>query len=33
MITSGLVEGSVKSLTGAWQPVGAQLRLNPLPNP
>uniref|UniRef100_A0A8C9K658 E3 ubiquitin-protein ligase n=1 Tax=Panthera tigris altaica TaxID=74533 RepID=A0A8C9K658_PANTA len=32
-ITSGLVEGSVKSLTGAWQPVGAQLRLNRCPTP
>lgn len=31
--TSGLVEDSVKSLTGAQHPVGAQFMLNPLPKP
>lgn len=30
---SGLVEDSVKSLTGAQHPAGAQFMLNPLPKP
>lgn len=33
MMTSGLVEGSVNSLTGTCYPVGARLTFDPLPNP